>query len=172
MVYARIIFIVCPRCGIVLTRLSTEPPVEKCPLCKNTLSKRGKWLSEVKIFKMNEARERDDASARIAEEFFVKRGGEIRFTMKDGRICVVRMIEYPYYEIETEAGGEPVKMIFIRNEVLNAVKLLESEGKVYMPGLVAIEVRGCRYSNVNQTVNILVRAVEEDVKPSIMAVIK
>jgi len=170
---ARVYDVVCLKCGEVMEWCKYDPPFYKCYFCGQKLVDRsGDWSEErVRVFGVWSTGEAvHETSKRLRLSFFREHESH-RFRLKDKRICVVELKEYPEFWFHVRAGGERVSLLYRDSDLSEAKRLLAEYGHVWKGGLLIVAYQGVTYSPHHATAQLILEAVAENIKPERAAVI-
>lgn len=162
---------VCPRCGAIKAFYLQSPAAVKCDLCGLNIICGGRIRRGVKLYEANSG-EIYMASTERAKQFFKRR--QVVFRDMYGRKCRVTLFNGGgiFFAVSVDVGGEEIKMIYNFYNVPDAVRMLKNYGRAHVFPIAAVEYLGKLYPYGNRIFNILVRAIDENIKPEIAALLE
>ena len=169
---ARFYDVVCLKCGEVYEWCKYDPPFERCDFCGCRLSDGDWWNENAKVFGVWSGS--DDVyevakAARIG--FFEERPRGYRFRLPNGVWCTVKLREYPEFWFQFRVHGESIRLLIRDVDLADAVKLLRKRGLVPIDGLCMVAYRNQSYLPLHPTAKIIVKAVEANEKPELVALL-
>ena len=171
---ARMYDVMCPRCGEVMMWCKYDSPIEECELCGYKMSRRGRrgelyWKDDVVVFGVGSlSLDVSEESKRRRIEFF-KEKGRLRFRLRNGLWCTVRMREYPIFELHFRIKGRTLVLLYEEAYLSDAVYFLKEYDAASLTGLEGIEYNGKTYTPNKKEI---LKAIIYNEIPEVLALIK
>lgn len=171
---ARIYDVACLKCGEVMEWCKYNPPFDKCDLCGSKLTDRtGEWdEGKARVFGVWSSNSDVYATSKRIRIAFFREKVCYRFRLQDGRLCTVKLREFPEFWLTLKTGGEKVSLLYISSALSEAVSLLRDKNLATEAGLLLIRYHGVLYSPQHNAAKTILKAIKENLKPEIAAVFR
>lgn len=170
---ARIYDVVCLKCGEVMEWCKYNPPFDKCDLCGSKLTDRtGEWdEGKARVFGVWSSNSDVYATSKRIRIAFFREKVCYRFRLRNGRLCAVRLKEFPEFWLTLRTGGEKVSLLYVNSHLSEAVNSLREHNCAAESGLLLVEYRGARFSPQHPAAKLILEAIRQNLKPEIAAIL-
>jgi hypothetical protein len=167
---ARIYPVVCLNCGEIFEWCKYDPPFERCDFCGCRLSDGDWWNENARVFGVWSSSGAVYEVAKTARtRFFEER--PYRFRLPNGVWCAVKLREYPEFWLRFRVRGESIWLLVRGSRLADAIELLKRRGLVPTEDLCMVVYGNQSYSPSHPAARIIVKAVEANEKPELIAAV-